>query len=148
MKASFENSVSVLVRAYLNNELQHGDCGACAVGNLVLAAGVPKSASVIEGKVNASWKWAFFTCDGVQSRGDNDKLLGYALWVIKKTGYLVDDLARVEFAFETAEKGNNKDDYMFNGLLAVVDVLAEIHGVDLTVKENAIGQFETVHASK
>ena len=38
MKATFENSVSVLVRAYMNDTLIHGNCFACAVGNLIVDA--------------------------------------------------------------------------------------------------------------
>jgi hypothetical protein len=37
MKATFENSVDVLVKAYLNDTLEHGQCHACAVGNLICA---------------------------------------------------------------------------------------------------------------
>lgn len=31
MKATFENSVDVLVKAYMNGTLMHGDCERCAV---------------------------------------------------------------------------------------------------------------------
>ena len=40
MKATFSNSVDILVKAYFNDTLRHGNCLACAVGNLMQASGV------------------------------------------------------------------------------------------------------------
>ena len=53
---------------------------------------------------------------------------------IAESGYSVDELARIEFAFESVPLG---EDRMFKGLMAVVDVLSDIHGVDLSVKEES-----------
>jgi len=33
--ASFENTVDILVKAYINDTLEHNNCYACAVGNIV-----------------------------------------------------------------------------------------------------------------
>ena len=38
MTATFENTVDILVRAYLDGTLFKGNCCACAVGNLCAAA--------------------------------------------------------------------------------------------------------------
>jgi hypothetical protein len=35
MKPTFSNTIDILVKAYLNDTLQHESCSACAVGNLV-----------------------------------------------------------------------------------------------------------------
>jgi len=59
------------------------------------------------------------------------------------------DLAKIEFAFESAphtcdESDETNAEWMFNGLMAVVDVLAEIHNVNLEVKESAKAMFVKV----
>jgi hypothetical protein len=74
-----------------------------------------------------SWVWPILNIE---------EYIDEAKFEIDSTGYSVKDLAKIEFAFETAQKGNTEDDWMFNGLMAVIDVLAEIHNIDLiTVKE-------------
>lgn len=159
MKATFENSVSVLVRAYLNDTLQGGNCYACAVGNLVADANgykyVPCSSALSDalaldvnhGRYESSngdldggnwhsvisWKLNHMT---IQEKGNKE---------IESIGYTVEEVTRIEAAFEDTQVWV---DETFNALLAVVDVLAEIHGVDLTAKENAIGQFQKVKSEK
>ncbi len=36
-KSLYDKTVSILVDAYMNDTLQHGNCFACAVGNIVAA---------------------------------------------------------------------------------------------------------------
>src|SRR5690606_3039681 len=48
---------------------------------------------------------------------------------IESTGYTWQELAKVEYAFENSSNGSNDDEWMFNGLLAVYDVLCEIHEI-------------------
>jgi hypothetical protein len=135
----FNYTVNVLVKAYLNNTLRHEECKACAVGNI---AG------------SDLWKYLFVTADpGVQTRLptwyrptiDGFKTMQDArlagMKIIKKTGYTWKELAMVELAFESAPKGNSKDDHMFNGLMAVVDVLAEIHNINLEEIKEAKALF-------
>lgn len=169
--ASFENSVNVLIMSYLTDTLVHGNCCACAVGNLIANAcglKVIKDSRTVRGH-SLHWNvedeayypgifdnegkggWGAVFCTDWDDnhnkrcqRKDLANYIGEAKRQIDESGYSVDELARVEKAFEMASKGNDTDDWMFNGLLAVVDVLAEIHGVDLTAKENAIGQFQKV----
>ena len=166
MKANFENSVNVLVKAYLNDTLRRGRCSACAVGNLldgnqswahIFVTQNPESKQLraLEGTMLAG----AFTLRHVSllDCGPEDRILyRKGLEAIERSGYTIDELARVEYAFESAHKNvspygdesMSRDDGMFNGLLAVVDVLAEIHGVDLTTKQAAVGQFEEIHLAK
>lgn len=135
---NFDHTVNVLVKAYLNDELEHGNCEACAVGNIVHAAGFPRYDNCkMPYDSCGMWKSVFYTDDGKQEFWEpSSRLYSHGIDKINATGYTVDELARVEFAFETA-LGSNPDEWMFNGLMDVVDVLAEIHGIDLEVKESA-----------
>lgn len=151
MKATFEKSVDVLVKAYLNDTLEHGNCYACAVGNLVVSAmnyhytkrKFPHGCSgselttreAIENDNEAGGYW-YSPHPGVMSE---------AIREVRSTGYTNDDIIEIERAFEGVD---GRGDKMFNGLMAVVDILAEIHNVDLSVKEQAIGQFVTVQKEK
>jgi hypothetical protein len=149
-RPTFDQTVSVLVKAYLNDTLVHGACSACAVGNIVAAA-TGKQALINEtsctGFENHYWSdgskihwWdVFSTCCGGQ-RKEPTRYHSSARKEIDATGYTWQELARIEFAFETApgNMGNYRDEvWMFNGLMSVIDVLATIHNVDLTVKESA-----------
>ena len=146
----FNHTINILVQAYLNNTLKKGDCSACAVGNIL---GTPQ------------WSALFVTYNFGEGEGKRQiiALPGFALmnlatnhiiqvpiWklpeqiakrieevqkAIIESGYTIEELARVENAFELAPEGNNRDEAMFNGLMAVVDVLADIHGIDLKQKE-------------
>ena len=152
MKASFENTVNILVKAYLNDTLEHLKCSACAVGNLVAAADNTTPRRYPDNKLDGMglkfdcWNWAnnrqvawydvFMTTGGTQ-RITPELYSDEAKRQIDVTGYAWEELARIEYAFETAPKGKDNDEWMFNGLMAVVDVLADIHQVDLSVKESA-----------
>ena len=166
-KATFEHSVDVLVKAYLNDTLVHGNCYACAVGNLVchgmgfiMAKGINESNRFVHwvGQKYPGWPngWGGVVSsdfgeddDGntiIEQEIDIDYFKGIAMIQIESTGYTVDQIAQIEYAFESARITDG--DVMFKGLLAVVDVLAEIHGVDLSVKEQAVGRFTEIHATK
>jgi hypothetical protein len=145
MKPTFESTVKILVEAYLNDTLEHGNCYACAVGNIV-AANMGHSFVPCQDRTSKKITWDI-TKGLYAGRGD------YGSWYetlgldffgatpsvrgrmeIESTGYSDRELIRIENAFEGASW---LGDRMFNGLMAVVDVLAEIHGVDLSVKESA-----------
>ena len=155
MKATFENSVNVLVKAYFNDTLQHGSCSACAVGNLIadsMGFTFEKMDRDIDGflmwdqydhAVNLcrpNWQLVFQTSPRGNNRINETSYKGDSKIQIDSTGYTWRQLAIIEYKFERAT-GNTKDERMFNGLMAVVDVLAEIHGVSLEVKESAKLQF-------
>jgi hypothetical protein len=142
MKPTFESTVKILVEAYLNDTLVNGDPCGCAVGNLVayhcgyqfvkhdtsrLLWSEPGKADYVD----TAW---FDTACGL-GEVDDFYYKGLSKEQIDSTGYTPYEVARIEYAFECAPI--NGGDHMFNGLMAVVDVLAEIHEVDLSVKESA-----------
>lgn len=150
-KAMFDKSVGILVRAYLDETLEHGSCAACAVGNLI--------AGYIDAKVSVNsvyWTrgvnsitplWTeVFICDHPNPSEIQSVYPGnYKGWVKKQidaSGYTWQELAEIERAFEMQapydpDQENQVAESMFNGLMAVVDVLATIHNIDLTAKEEA-----------
>lgn len=149
--ATFEHSVNVLLKAYLNDTLEHGKCSACAVGNML---GTERwshyfvTASNEEGEFTQhkhkegfvygiNW-FGLITCipfDDLPLDVKPKAIEGKE--AIKNSGYSIENLQEIEFAFETAPMDNSEDDYMFNGLMAVIDVLAQIHKVDLTTVKEA-----------
>lgn len=137
----FEKTVGILVKAYQNDTLMHGNCMACAVGNIVAAnLGICDIGSRLEWYKKAmdvpdtcnGWPSVFMTrLNSKKQRVDVEAMMRdeAAKLQIGSTGYTWQELAKVEYAFETASIGNNDDEWMFNGLLAVYDVLCEIHEV-------------------
>ena len=135
MTPTFEKTVDILVKAYLNDTLEHMNCRRCAVGNLMAAAGV--DFDVIGGGSHwLAYLGANFRDHPVDYTG-YDLVLG--LRQIEATGYSPEEIDRIEQAFERYAWGEG--DKMFNGLMALVDVLADIHGVDLQTKESAKALF-------
>lgn len=157
----FYDTVSILVKAYLNNTLEHGSCTACAVGNIVAHAQKWHILIAHDGTLFPEWKskngrfvspyWDdVFISDGGDLSDDSyqsiypTKYKGNAKKQIDATGYTWQELARIEKAFESITYSNfcgTDDEAMFAGLMKVVDVLVEIHGVDLSVSESAKLQF-------
>jgi hypothetical protein len=149
----FHYTVNVLVKAYLNDTLIHGHPCGCAVGNLIAQDLGLKV--IVEGSDQAGWiggryqetggGFDWFTVvrpDRIVSKGS--RKLG--VQQIKATGYSVNEIRRIEHAFESVQEEND----LFNphldpdghkGLMAVVDVLAEIHNIDLSTKEEAKKAF-------
>ena len=129
MRPTFEKTVDILVKAYLNDTLEHDNCHACAVGNLVAAA----KNWTYEKDENGSYGWReCYTANwfnfGHQIRVKNSTQA-------EATGYTIYQLNAIERAFEGVDE--LATDRMFLGLMAVVDVLAEIHGIDLKQREEA-----------
>lgn len=148
--ATFENSVNVLVKAYFDGTLEHGNCHACAVGNLVTQAcgfTYKKAYGVGVGLMGCNILWSHRDS---YYEPDDSKLSWYAVVKVGKksleglrqveaVGYSIDELKRIEEAFESVDWLSN--DRMFDGLMAVVDVLADIHGISLEAKEEAKAMF-------
>lgn len=136
----FNHTIDVLVKSYLNDTLQHCNTCGCAVGNIVA-----DSCNIIIEKKHGSVSWVgrfpgwpfVFSTDSDYGTQDFNEInyKGLVKVEIDSTGYTLDELMKIEFAFEMAGKGNSDDEYMLNGLMAVVDVLADIHGIDLEVRE-------------
>ena len=126
----FSHSVDVLVKAYMNDTLTHGNDCACAVGNLIAhELGVnPKS----------SWnpEWLVGYVCGVNIEDGRRE--------IETTGYTVNEILRIERAFENVLYSNDHDEWNYKGLMAVVDVLADIHEIDLTTREESKKLFVKV----
>jgi len=151
MKSSFENSINVLVKAYLNDTLVQGNCYACAVGNLVKEAmgysyvpciDFPDRKIALkenEGRycsidvVGEGWYAALYNQSSFKFQTES-----------KAIGYNAKEIRKIEYAFELRGDDydeKNTDESIFRGLMAVVDVLAEIHGIDLTIREETKKMF-------
>ncbi len=139
MKATFEHSVDVLVKAFLNDTLQHCNCHACAVGNLIADANELVydrewcSIIVAKEKDGKSFPMDWYGSEDAigEERGKKEML---------STGYQPHEIWKIERAFESAVEGT-KDERMYDGLMRVVEALADIHKVDLSVKEEAKSMF-------
>lgn len=125
-KEQFDNSIKVLVKAYLEDTLIHTESCACAVGNLI-ADGMEYTIYK-----NRYWK-------------DKNNNIIYPSWfqgigrpneetleLFNCTNYTVENIVLIERAFE--EKFDDVDGY--KGLCAVFDVLIKIHqGSDKELEE-------------
>lgn len=161
---NFNRTMDILVQAYFNDTLRHSLCSACAVGNIL--GGHNEWARLFvtlnsTGKLHPYFQMTTGPEQIIVLRGIEPTLVKYANafaderadWLkgqclITASGYTVQELARVEYAFEVAEKGESADAWMFNGLMAVLDVLADIHGVDLSAKSSYAGQLAEIHSGK
>lgn len=132
MTNRLKNSIEVLQRAYLHGTLKAGNCEACAVGNLIAASsyyGEP-----------FDWIFVFCTVEGVQTIHDPEDLIDVnfykeGLKSIEATGYSVEELARIEFAFESAlnyedDKAMPEHQSQWIRLQAVLEVLFKIEGIE------------------
>lgn len=145
----FDRTVGILVKAYMNNTLEHQYCAACAVGNIVAAnmgyKTEPKSSYFKDG-IDTAWTECSF--NGKPRTMYLNQMSKLAQDQIKSTGYTPYQLHLIEKAFEKVlhldEDLNNFDDYwysgdkeyiaskMFDGLISVVDCLSEIHEASTT----------------
>jgi hypothetical protein len=136
----FNHTLNVLVKAYLNGTLEHGQCSACAVGNIVMESCPDARMLLIEG-----WPLVFVSEGDDKQRLRPGEYKGEAKRQIDATGYTWQELARIEKAFEKHDSFSEDESIiesdMFNGLMAVVDVLAEIHNIDLQHREEAKALF-------
>lgn len=141
----FNRSISILVKAYLDGTLVKNHCAACAVGNLVaggmgfkVTAGPqtrPRRAYWDGGKELPTWDNVFMTSAGEQTICPRMLGIPEVKAQIDATGYPWEDLARIEYAFETAPGG------MFGGLMAAVEILCEIHETSETTKQETKALF-------
>lgn len=126
-RPTFQQTVDVLVKAYLNDNLNRMACRHCAVGNIIEASGGfnhKAPGAHWPGIVSPHWASKFSPVAGK--------------FEVDSTGYTPKELKWIEIAFMNGSRPEEDgEDDNFNGLMAVVDVLADIHGVDLSVKEEA-----------
>lgn len=156
----FDRSVAVLVKAYINSELQHGSCTACAVGNLIAAGAGYKYKSGRtwldkQGQSVDAMSWYEATADVAKGNLCPEATTEVAQKLVSVTGYDLRQITQIEAAFEFRNLGRpelhktyelDMDSRQYVGLMAVVDVLAEIHGIDLTTSTAAKALFVKVAA--
>jgi hypothetical protein len=124
----YNKTVNILVEAYFNDTLKHGNPCACAVGNLIAANKGIKIFENFMGELEwfgVSPDW-WFHKNRIQA---------------ESTGYLHAEVLLIEKTFESAPMGQTEDEWMFNGLMAVIEVLDEIHenkDTEVTQKSKAL----------
>lgn len=132
----FYKTVSILVKAYRENTLEHSNCYACAVGNIVaancgysLVKGDRLDVSYFTGLGTLTYDPPLLFIDQLtQCLIENSPKSLEVENQFKSTGYSWAQLQDIESAFESvSNKHNDEDRYMFDGLMAVVDCLMEIH---------------------
>lgn len=146
MTKRFNKAYDVLVQAFFNGTLAKGDCKCCAVGNIVAGA-YGATIEIHEGTatcsmINHLWKALFCTSWGIQAKRVpyyGKTYIEEALYSIEATGYSEEELAKVEYAFETNTNihiedycKNSEQDILedqYNGLCAVFDVLCELDNI-------------------
>lgn len=144
----FNHSVNVLVKAFFDGTLQHlNPCG-CAVGNLVAEACGIKLSIIMGGHVSGANREWFGNLTAYREYKHHPTQLKHpeVSETVIRTGYTLEEVDRIERAFESV--GNlsmrlkeNEESWNFLGLMAVVDVLAKIHGIDLTATNEAKKKF-------
>ncbi len=152
MNERFKNAISALRKAFFTNNLISGSCSACAVGQIVANAygDISTNNEIVHCNdiKNVRWRALFFTDDNKQTKRYHmlSTEVDIALQLIEPTGYSEEELARVEYSFETATKikihHNNKmyqegrvftqeeNAELHKGITAVVKVLCELDGED------------------
>lgn len=153
----FDHTVQVLVQAYLNDTLEKGNCQACVVGNLIAYAsgshyiGANSNGALQLQAVPRVVDWLEAICTDENGIQEVNKEVYFACPEIRaafdSTGYSFEQLTFIEHAFES-----NNGDWLratdskrqFAGLMAVINALADIHGINLETATRAKALF--VHA--
>lgn len=127
----YYKTVNTLAKAYLEGTLEHHNCSACAVGNLV--GGKQEWYSSLQ-----SYRHNLYIPQVIDEIG---------ILQIEETGYTIEEIDRIEKVFE--REGSfirnpygdcDKDGFL--GLMAVVDVLDGIHGnTDVSITEKSKNQI-------
>lgn len=125
----YHKTVGILYDAYFNDTLERGNCHACAVGNMIAAnCKIPFDQFIMWSIGIPEWDRVFRTAEKIQIKNPWE-YSSIAKEQIDSTGYSWKELAKIEFAFETASSQGTIEDKMFAGLVAVLKVLKEIHQV-------------------
>lgn len=136
----YQETVDIILDAYNNKQLVHGDQCGCFIGNIV-----KKRYDVKPYKGNSiehAWSPDWFEVLYIKKNGNKhfDKHLDEhlsekeGLKQIKATGYSIDEIIQLEWAFEKEEseeeKLDNGDISQYQGMKAALKKLAEIHDRD------------------
>ena len=153
MTGRIERAIDVFLDAINKGTLAKGKCSACAVGNLV-AHGIGMEIDPIRlicvdiggfNTNNTHWGDLFCTVEGRQFMFDINPDSHDAMANIKSTEFTFEELAKIEFAFETSTQINGvrykyhtKEEVradQIKGLEAVIKVMLEFDDQKLDVKE-------------
>jgi hypothetical protein len=139
----FNETVGILVKAFLNDELEHSECSACAVGNIIRANGI------VLNRDRHATNWLLLIDRDIRNVPHNYLDEKEAILQISSTGYSAYELHLIELAFEStvvnySEDGADIEKWNFDGLMNVVECLAQIHNIDLSTKEKAKSLFVKV----
>jgi hypothetical protein len=155
----YKKTCDILYDAYFNDTLEHGNCYACAVGNII-AANMGYSfltqsnendadETIWTGRGTKYWdRDNNFNNNPVALIADGSIRRGISPIEekqIKSTGYNRHELTEIENAFERNIDLLHKDKAMFNGLVAVIEALNEIHEVQ---EDNQTERFKRVYETK
>lgn len=149
----YQKSVDVLLDSYNNSTLEHSNCTACACGNLVAAANnykyVPKSHSWAD--LSIEWEskriadWYGLIIEEEDNHVYNKE---EGIRQINSTGYTIEEFIKIEEAFEKVDWRLGKKEKMFDGLKKVLNVLKEIHEVDIEKSEENQEKLEKIYKNK
>jgi hypothetical protein len=130
-KELFDKTISILVKAYMNDTLKHGECAYCVVGNLIHAGGYNFDYDPF-GENDTQWLRYLENTFKKTGNGWKHSNLNpiIAIEQLSYVGYSHKDLFRIEKAFERCGISKDEDQHMLNGLMAVVNLLQEIHEVE------------------
>lgn len=136
-KELFDRTISILVKAYQNDTLEHHNCYACAVGNLMaencgfrLIKTPFKFSEIYYTGYNGTLIYEpLLPIEQVLTYNlDRLESSDFINDIIKKVGYTLNELSSIEAAFEGGTyKRDDHDKDGFYGLMNVVDALMEIH---------------------
>lgn len=141
----YNKTVDILYQAYFNDTLEHANCYACAVGNIIAANKGLRLVKDFEpshlGQVLYWEGWTPYRIKCIAQTASTfpswfqiirpwfDEHVNSVNEEIAATGYSILEIREIERAFEHCTFGESPEDYMFNGLCAVLEVLREIHEV-------------------
>jgi hypothetical protein len=129
----YHKTVDILVQAYFNDTLEHGNYCGCAVGNMIAAncgINLTRRREFAEVQWNGDGSGGKHWFELVKYGGGHEIDTELAMSQINKTGYTLSEVLKIEEAFESAGFAfydDDEDTLMFNGLMAVIEVLDQIH---------------------
>lgn len=123
----YKKTVDILFDAYFNDTLEHGNCAKCAVGNIISGNLGVTDEQLIEPH---SPVWVINGKETGVSWGDYMGFGDVSLDAEIITGYNTKEINMIEAAFECADMGESKEDFMFNGLVSVLECLKRIHQIE------------------
>lgn len=149
-EALFYKTIDILVKAYQNETLGHGDTCGCAVGNIIagnLGYKVTKQLNWVDENGDekfGEWSEIFCTTSMGNQLIDASEYIGEAKEQVDSSGYKWLDLAKIEKSFESVRSKREKDKDGYLGLMSVCDTLMLIHECTAEETESAKLQFVKV----